>query len=552
MVRKYFGFILILLIGIIPLFDLFHPGLPITHDGQDHVARVANFYQSLSEGNLIPRWAANLNWGYGHPILMFLYPLPSYVASLFHFLGFSLIDSVKIVSGLAFIASGIAMYLWVRNFLGEIPALIGSTLYLFAPYRFVDLYVRGAIGEHVAFVFPPLILYFLLKLSKKYSYWFILGGSLSLVGLLLSHNAVSIMFLPFILFYGVHLIITSRSKIFLIYQYTSILVIGLGTSSFFWLPAFFEGKYTLRDIVTSGEEYASRFVEFRQLIYGFWNYGGTGEFTVQIGVVQLIGVVLSLFLLFRSTVRGGPKGLLGGVRLLYLFTFLYFLGSIFLMLKESDFIWRTFTTLQKFQFPWRFLSATVFTTAILGGFLISTADKKYKLFLVLSFLFLVIYFNKDYWHAKDYLYKPDDFFEKVYYGTTDTGESSPRWSVRFMEKEPKAYAEIIEGKADIKELFRKSTDHQYQIISNSEKVRIRENTLYFPGWRVFVDSKEVPIEFQDPNNRGLITFYVGKGKHIVDVRFGETKLRKVANLISLASLISLLPLSFIVTRIQKI
>src|SRR3990167_7437139 len=105
MIKKYFGFIFLVFISIVPLVALLHPGLPITHDGQDHVARIANFYQSLSEGNIIPRWAENLNWGYGHPILMFLYPLPSYATSLFHLLGFSLVDSVKLVFAVAFIAS---------------------------------------------------------------------------------------------------------------------------------------------------------------------------------------------------------------------------------------------------------------------------------------------------------------------------------------------------------------------------------------------------------------------------------------------------------------
>src|SRR3990167_10125977 len=192
--NKVFSLMFLIFISIIPALSLFHPGLPITHDGQDHVARIANFYQNLSEGNIIPRWAPNLNWGYGHPILEFLYPLPSYIASIFHFAGFSLVDSVKIVFGLAFILSGVFMYLWLREFLGEIGAFTGGILYMFAPYRFVDLYVRGALGEHVAFVFLPLIAYFLLRLSKQYSYWFIVGGSISLAGLILSHNAISLMF----------------------------------------------------------------------------------------------------------------------------------------------------------------------------------------------------------------------------------------------------------------------------------------------------------------------------------------------------------------------
>ena len=165
--NKNFGFIFIFLLGLIPLLDLLHPGLPVTHDGQDHVARIANFYQSLSEGNIVPRWAGNLNWGFGHPILMFLYPLPSYLGSFFHYLGFSFIDSVKLVFAVSYVGSGFAMYLWAKNALGEKAGMVCAALYLYAPYRFVDLYVRGAIGEHVAFLFAPLVLLFLLHLSQE-------------------------------------------------------------------------------------------------------------------------------------------------------------------------------------------------------------------------------------------------------------------------------------------------------------------------------------------------------------------------------------------------
>src|SRR4029079_11396276 len=119
MITRYFGFFLVGIIGLIPLIGLFHSGLPLTHDGMDHVARIANFYQSLSEGNIIPRWAANLNWGYGHPILEFLYPLPSYLASFFHFIGFSLVGSTKIVFGIGIVLSLVSMYLWLSQFLSK-------------------------------------------------------------------------------------------------------------------------------------------------------------------------------------------------------------------------------------------------------------------------------------------------------------------------------------------------------------------------------------------------------------------------------------------------
>lgn len=534
---KYLLSIIIIAISIIPLLDLFHPGLPITHDSQDHVARIANFYLNLEEGNIIPRWAQNLNWGYGHPILMFLYPLPSYFASLFHSIGISLVDSTKIVFGLSYLISGLTMYLWINEFLGSRAAFISCLLYLFAPYRFIDLYVRGAIGEHIAFIFLPLVAYFILKLSKKYSKWYLIGGSFSLAGLLLSHNAISLMFLPLVFLYAFYLIWQNKNKKPLIVSLCSLIILGFGLVSFFWMPAFFEGKYTLRDIVTKGE-YASRFVDFKDFIYGQWNYGISGQFSVQIGIVQLFMAILAvpaIFLLKRKNNK---------LWILTMSLFIVFLTTLFLMTQYSKFVWDWVTTLQKFQFPWRFLSLTVFITAVFGGIVVNQTAKKFQLIACYLILAALIFCNKDYWHAKDYLIINESFFTGIYLSTTDTGESSPIWSVRFMEKQPKSHIEILSGNVKTEELSRTSTNHKYKVNAQTE-VRLRENTLYFPGWEVLVDGKKTNIEFQDPGSRGLMTFFVEKGEHNIDLIFKETKLRLIADIISLLSFVIILILGIL-------
>lgn len=539
--KKFSPFLIIVILGFIPLLDLFHQGFPVTHDGQDHIARITNFYKNLEEGNLIPRWASNLNWGYGHPILMFLYPLPSYAASMFHFLSFSFIDSLKIVFGASFILSGLAMFLWVRNFWGNNAAILSAVLYMFAPYRFVDLYVRGAIGEHVAFMFPPLVLYFLLKLSKKYSSLYVAGGSLSLAGFILSHNAISLMFLPFIIFYAGYLIYLSKQKKHLAINTFFIILLGFGISAFFWIPALLEGRYTLREIVTKGE-YFKHFIDPKMLVYSPWNYGQSKEFTLQIGFVNLFSLIFSIvssIILFKKKKN-----------VILIFTVLYSLSAIFIMTSYSDFIWRKFLILQNFQFPWRFLSVIVFTTAVLGGFLLKDILKNFKKTGLIILVAVSIFLTKDYWHAKSYLQKPENYFTGVYYGTTDTGESAPRWSVRFMEKTPKTNMEIIDGKAQITEVERNSTNHKYKIVAQ-DKTRVRENTLYFPGWNVYVNGSPVNIEFQDPKNRGLITFFVDKGQNIVNIEFRDTKLRKVSNLLTLISLFTLAIYSFSYSKIIK-
>jgi uncharacterized membrane protein len=542
-IKKHLGIIVLVLISLIPLFGLLQPGLPLTHDGQDHVARIANFYQSLSDGNIVPRWAGNLNWGYGHPILMFLYPLPSYVASFFHFLGFGFVDSLKIVFALSFVFSGLAMYLFAREIFGKEGGILAGALYMFAPYRFVDLYVRGAIGEHIAFIFPPLILYFMLMLSKKYSARNFIFCAASLAGLVISHNAITIMFAPIILCYLLILVLSNKNRKELAVRLFAALVLGVGLSAFFLIPAFFEGKYTLRDIVTE-KEYGNRFVNPLTLIYSPWSYGITGQFSVQIGLLQLVGVLGSVFWF----VKFGKKSIL---RPIYLLFILIFGASIFIMLSQSKFIWDTFSILQKFQFPWRFLSVTVFSSALLSAFLILLIPKKRRVIFALCIVVLLVAVNINYIKPKGFLVKPESFYSSIYNGTTDTGESSPIWSIRFMEQRPSARREVLTGEAKIKEISRNSTKHIYEANVISSNARIVENTLYFPGWNVYVNNIKTNIEFQDPLNRGLMTFYLREGVNRVEVKFEDTGIRKGSNIVTIISFILLLLLAFVFTSKEK-
>ncbi|MFH0749598.1 MAG: 6-pyruvoyl-tetrahydropterin synthase-related protein [Candidatus Gottesmanbacteria bacterium] len=529
-IKKY-SVLILLIVALIPMVAFLNQGLPITHDGQDHVARIANFYRSLSEGNVIPRWAANLNWGYGHPILMFLYPLPSYIASLFHAVGLSFVDSTKLVFVIAYVASGLAMYIWMKEAFGKRVGVIGSILYLFAPYRFVDIYVRGAIGEHVAFIFPPLVLYFLYKLAKDRKNTFTgIGLSVSMACFILSHNAISIMFLPIIGLYLLYVFFTDgkKSNGFLL---TSVwyLLLGFGLSSFFLLPAFFEGKYTLRDIVTSGEA-MQRFVPPLMFLYSPWNYGGGNDITKMIGLSQLIGLGAAIALWLKT--KELSKKIIMSV------LFVLFIGSLFMMTEWSRILWTNITLLQKFQFPWRFLSVSTFLAAALGGLAVAAFTLKSKITtaIVLSvFCVFSVVSTIHMWQPKGYQQKGESFYTGIYLSTTDTGESSPIWSTRFMEYVYDRPITVIDGAAAIKEIKRTSIVHEYEI-DVAKPTRFVENTVYFPGWNVFVDGRKMDIEFQDPNHRGLLTFYAPEGKHIVRVQFEDTKLRFMANIISVVSL----------------
>lgn len=544
MMRKFWIPIVIFIVSVMPVIGLIRTGMPVTHDGRDQVVRVANFYASLAEGNLIPRWGANLNWGYGHPVLMFLYPLPSYFASVFKLIGFTFVDSVKIVFAAAYVSSVIFMYLWVSHGWGAPAGILASVFYGFMPYRFVDLYVRGALGEHMSFVFPPLTAYLLLQLqqlsaeknhrkNKLKIYGTTAGAAITIALLILSHNALSIIFLSAIILYISYLALISvpGRRIFILLAIT-VCTAGLGLSAFFWLPAFMEGKYTLRDVVTQGEA-MSRFVDWKSFVTASWNYGGSDEFSKKIGSTVIAGIMMTVIGFNRLTRhnRFFAAGLTG-----------IFLFSIYIQTESSAFIWERIGLLQKFQFPWRFLSLTVLSGSVLAAISWDQVIRLIRHVRLRKAVYIMVItasiaFTVDMWQPKDFEIKPESYYSGIYAGTTDTGESSPIWSVRFMEKSPVMPYEVTEGIAKIYPLTRTTTNHSYAV-NTDMPVRVIEQTLYFPGWIVLVDGRPTEIEFQDPQYRGLITFRIGEGKHFYRVEFTDTKLRKFSEIISLGFLLS--------------
>ena len=67
----------------------------------------------------------------------------------------------------------------------------------------------------------------------------------------------------------------------------------------------------------------------------------------------------------------------------------------------------------------------VFTTAVLGAFLIKFTPDKFKVLLTGTLYLSVLIISKDYIKPQGYLFKPESFYSGIYNSTTDTGESSP-------------------------------------------------------------------------------------------------------------------------------
>lgn len=526
--RYYF---LIVAISFLPTLGILLPqDLLHTHDGLVHLPRIAAYFKALTDGQIPVRWAGDLNFGYGLPLFNFIYQLPYFVASLFLFLGIGLVSSFKLTLVISFLLSGVFMFAFAKVFFAdEKKALIVAVFYQFAPFRLVELLIRGSFGEVYAYTFLPLTLLGITLFLKNQSFSYFTLVSVSTALLVLSHNSVSLLFFAVIILFVLFFAKGTRIMALGILA----LLLGLLLSAFYWVPAIFEHKFTYGDLFMRNL-YLEHFSPIQNFfIPNFFNSKmlQIGGVSVQIGIFHVMAIILGSFLLFRK-----KEPLL--VYSLFLITFAFFFTQ-----PISKIFWEYISFLRQFQFPWRFLSVLVFATSLLSYYFFTLSIFK-KTIIYWVFIGIVVFSTSYYWQPKLGVDKIDEnYYWNFPLNTTYYGETDIIWSAGPQSSYPKERVTIIAGQGTI-EHFTKKSNLQTFTVSARTPITIASRTQYFPGWRAYVDGKEIPIQFQDPNWRGLITFSVPKGSYMVTLAFTETKLRLFADLVSFATLITILAFSF--------
>src|SRR3989304_1052270 len=366
---------LIVVFGLLACRSLFIPGFYSSHDGVSHVVRLAKFIQGLSDGQLIPRWSNGLSFGLGSPVLLYYGPLPYLAGMVPKLLGASLSQSIEIVTAISLIASGITFFFWARNIFGQKAALLGSLLYMWAPYRFLDIYVRGAYPENFAFIFPPLILLSVQKIFQGSAKEGFVLAAVSLSGIILSHNVMALFFLPVFVLYAVGFYLVRRDLKRLWVTIFS-LISSFIITSFYWLPAFFEKNLVNLNNLDMSGSYINNFAGLGQIVYSKWGWGplgSTSPMSPQIGIAQqalaLLAITGLLAVSFKKNVifqfivnllnRSGftIQRKLERIDVMhFVFFMILLLTSVFLMTRGSLFLWNSFSLLSFVLYPWRFLA----------------------------------------------------------------------------------------------------------------------------------------------------------------------------------------------------
>lgn len=260
-------------------------------DGIQHLCRFIGTEQTLVSKQFLPMIMSNFCNNFGYSWNIFYSPLTAYIPLIFRIFSFSFETCLKLFMFVVTVATGIAMYKFVIKITkNKNIAILASVLYIIAPYRITDMYVRMALAELTSFIFIPMVfsgMYSIINENKKSSL-LIIGAS----GLILTHTVVC-MYTAMLCFVYLIVFIRKLNKKSILNLLVSLLMIVLITS-FYWVglaqhyfstsyEVFVPGRMERVDVLNFYKTSLSQLVytdQEQNMIY-------------EIGIVTFIGLLLT-------------------------------------------------------------------------------------------------------------------------------------------------------------------------------------------------------------------------------------------------------------------
>lgn len=573
--------LLIVLLSLLPMAPMLQPGYQWhAHDARHSVYFLFEFDRGIQDGSLFPRWQPDFAFGYGYPFFNIYGPLAFYAGEALHLAGLPIVDAVKAVFALSITLSGLAMYGFVKQVLGapgqrNAAGLVAAVAYMAMPYRLVDIYVRAGLAESAAYVWVPLVLWGTWATLHRPRLANVLGLALAYAALLFTHPLTVLLLTLILVFYVAFLALArlkdevsprrwTRESILPLFGHLGhillptafALVLGLGLSAVFGLPAMTENRFVRLDQWYGGRyTWGGDFVEFFQLFSPRWGMGASvpgpdDQVSFQLGAVPVVlGLVAVASLLIRRKDRA--------FRLIAFFAALVVVAA-FLMLEASAPLWQTLPLVRVVQFPWRLLTLTVFSMAFLCGAVARGEERRGGLVDLPALVLVLLLLLSSLPYARAEMTEREVSLAGLmrFQQSADEMTGSTAWVREIPSWSPLAdlhvAGEPLTTRVDFESLYRQRGNafarplefkaHRELVEYQADRpVLLTFNVFYYPGWHAYLVDREtnavlheLPISLR--GKLGLITVRLPEGTGRVLLRLENTPLRSLGTAMTFASL----------------
>lgn len=493
-------YIYILLASLIVCIPLFTKGFNIFRDdGIQHVCRLIRTEQTLKTGQFLPMIMSNFCNNFGYSWNLFYSPFTAYFPLLFRIFNFTYVNSLKFFEFFTVIISGIAMYKFTLNVTkNKNIAVFASIIYILAPYRITDMYIRNALAELTSFIFIPMIFNGMYKIinQEEKSYLLAFGT----IGIILTHTVITMYTAILCLVYLIVFAKKLKNKKIIINLLINILF-AIVCTSFFWVGLLQSKLATTYEVFVPGRMQRLDVLKYYKTeFYQLFITMRDQTMIYAIGFVNVIGLVLT-----PIAYKKIPKE--------YKKTYIVFL-IMGLLLTLATLTIFPFEKLPKIltmlQFTFRLYEFTSFLFAFVVAINYVTIIKNFNIrdILVLTFIavtMLVPYLDKIDFNSK---YDENNYITPVRVSNTTGRVHSGMASMEYLpskafenlnylinrEDEPIIIENSGESKIEMRNCNKTGSNMTFEIYHAGEETTIELPYIYYIGYRIYVNRQEIKYE----------------------------------------------------------
>ena len=500
--------IIIVMTALFASMPLLYKGVYDGHDLFFHLNRIEGIAAGLRAGQFPVGIHASTLLGYGYAAPQFYPEFFLYLPAVLRNLGVSLTACVRIFEILIHFAAAFVCYLSARAVLSSRRTALGATmLYMLCSYRLATMYVRAALGESLAMIFFPLLLWALYEvLTRDEKKWPLL--SLAMAGIFLSH-LLSTLFAALLCVGAAILcagkLIRQPRRILACVKAAALMIL---TSACFLVPFLnYAGAGINTSVALTAYDHVLR---AGALFVGF---PGTGadlpyealDFSYTVGVVPGLAIVLGCaILLIRLYMR--PDERTTNDRLTAV---LLLISGVLLLASTEAFPWRWLCHLprrysalfQQIQYPWRLVGVACAPLAFAAawGYMKDKAHRTQALCLIAALCMVFAGYSMQAFVMDVPLLEKEDF--------CDTRIEQYEYTYEGTEKGilvPGEITALAAPEYTISDFYKQGTNLSFTIQAPQGFSSLELPLLYYPGYQAEADGKPLRVSRGDNN---LIRIY---------------------------------------------
>lgn len=531
---------IILLCSIFICLPLLSSEIDITYDdGIQHIARLIGTESSIQEGqNEIMSDFCN---GFGYSWNLFYSPLTAFIPLIFRIFGCSYIDCIKLFMFVITFISGMTMYFFTKDVTkSKKISVVAAIIYIFAPYRFTDMYIRNALAELTTFAFIPMVfqgIYGIIKNKPKREIILIIGTVL----LILTHTIVTI-FVAIICFIYLLTQFKKLKRRGVIEKLVLSGIIIVLITSFFWIPllqvrnsaeyeVFKPGRMERQDVLIALK------LDIEDLIFTREN----DNMIYEIGLLNIL-VLISTPFVIKKLKKKYKK-----TEFYNFYIFAIVITSILLIMTLKLFPFEYLPDiLRMIQFTFRLLEFTSFFIAFIVGVNIVNITRRINFKYILPVIIIILMFITLMY--KSHLYYSNNINEDWLIPAVAVTEKTGRVhagcaSFEYLPTkafENRNYIEtrsneviILNGEAEITDYNKNKSKLEFNL--KTEEAEFELPYIYYPGYTVKIEDQNIETYETEKGFIGIKVKDVDNKK--VKVEYTGTILMKISKITSILGII---------------